>query len=870
MNRDNLNPETMLDDAIAGIRAANADPNALEQARHRAWEKITQAANSGLATSVGLSSCSDFQALLPEYIAETLPAGRRLLVENHTHECIACRRALHALSAPEPRVVPMRARPAVTFWHKYAAAAALLVTAGFAGWKAYDVYGPTPSGSRAVVQSASGNVSRIVGGVVQPVSAGSEIQENEVLRTAPGAHLMLKLRDGSVVEINERAEFALAMKRKDTTISLEHGSIIVQAAKRTEGHLYVSSPDCRVAVTGTVFAVNRGVKGSRVSVVEGSVEVEHGGKDVKLRPGDQVSTHSSMTAVPIRDEIAWSRNFSEYVAVLNELAKLKSKLDAIPMPGLRYSSRLMNLVPADTIIFASVPNMGQALSEAGKLIKEQFEFSPVLKQWQERGGTIQDDRTQRSLDALSRFSEYIGDEVVFALRMRGGQRPNAPVVLAEVHRTGFREFLTAELGKLNGGPARAGFQIIEGAGPIRPEREHQMIILLRGNYVVAGEDVQSIDEVARNIDGAGPKSFGSSEFGRRLADSFRGGAGILLGFDLQRLAPVQSMKANDSPAAAQALGTDNVRFLVVEQKQAGTDAQRSAELSFAGARSGIASWLASPAPIGGLNYVSPDAQFVAAAVLRKPDQLIDDLFTMFPDAGKIFEEARKHLGIDVKRDVAAWLGGEITLSVDGPVVPVISWKIVADVTDAGRLQQTIEKVVNAASLTVQLAGRQGYKLESSPVGSTTFHVIRSLDPSPVPEMHYVYTDGYMVIAPSRALLTKATQSRQAGVTFARSDQFRQLLPRDGHANVSGLVYQNAGQWIGAVANAMGSPEQRAAGDVASKVGPMLVCAYGQQDRLEFANKGSSWDVVMQGILGPMLSQNAVRKQGTTQTLRPYR
>jgi hypothetical protein len=246
------------------------------------------------------------------------------------------------------------------------------------------------------------------------------------------------------------------------------------------------------------------------------------------------------------------------------------------------------------------------------------------------------------------------------------------------------------------------------------------------------------------------------------------------------------------------------------------------------------------------------------------------LFSFYPDAGRIFEEARKHLGIDVKRDVAACLGGEITVSVDGPVVPTISWKIVADVTDAGRLQQTIEKVVNAASLTVQLAGRQGYKLESAPAGSTTFYVIRALDPSPVPEMHYVYTDGYLVMAPSRALVAKAMQIRQAGVTFARSDQFRQLLPRDGHTNVSGLVYQNAGQWIGALANTLGSPEQRAAGDLASKVGPMLVCAYGQQDRLEFANKGSAWDVVLQGVLGPMLSHSPMRKAGTMREPGSYR
>ncbi len=45
---------------------------------------------------------------------------------------------------------------------------------------------------------------------------------------------MLRLRDGSLVEMNERAEFGVSMGRKDTTVQLERGNIIIQAAKRDE------------------------------------------------------------------------------------------------------------------------------------------------------------------------------------------------------------------------------------------------------------------------------------------------------------------------------------------------------------------------------------------------------------------------------------------------------------------------------------------------------------------------------------------------------------------------------------------------------------------------------------------------------------
>jgi hypothetical protein len=132
----------------------------------------------------------------------------------------------------------------------------------------------------------------------------------------------------------------------------------------------------------------------------------------------------------------------------------------------------------------------------------------------------------------------------------------------------------------------------------------------------------------------------------------------------------------------------------------------------------------------------------------------------------------------------------------------------------------------------------------------------------VPEIHYVYTGGYLLVAPNRGLLTKAIQAKQAGVTLVRSDRFRRLLPRDARTNFSGILYQNAGEWLGTIANTLGSAEQRAAGEVAAKVGPVLICAYGDEDRIELVNKGSAWDVVMQTVLQPMLNHGTKAVAGS--------
>ena len=58
--------------------------------------------------------------------------------------------------------------------------------------------------------------------------------------------------------------------------------------------------------------------------------------------------------------------------MLTELAKFRQKLEALPGPGLRYSTRLADLAPAGTVFYAAIPNLGSTLSEADRLFHEQL------------------------------------------------------------------------------------------------------------------------------------------------------------------------------------------------------------------------------------------------------------------------------------------------------------------------------------------------------------------------------------------------------------------------------------------------------------------------------------------------------------------
>jgi hypothetical protein len=231
------------------------------------------------------------------------------------------------------------------------------------------------------VQSVNGSLYRVSSGV-SPGRDRRDLAYGDVVRTAKDSRAVVRLGDGSLIEMKDRSELSLSANRSETTIRLARGSIIVQAAKQRGGHLYVATDDCRVAVVGTIFSVNHGTKGSRVTVIEGEVHVEQGRREKVLRPGDQVSTHPSLETVPASEEIAWSSDAGRYQTLLAELKSLGKEIDrAIPSPGLRHSTALLDTLPARTVVYVAVPNLTTSLADAHRLIQERVAQSEVLREW---------------------------------------------------------------------------------------------------------------------------------------------------------------------------------------------------------------------------------------------------------------------------------------------------------------------------------------------------------------------------------------------------------------------------------------------------------------------------------------------------------
>lgn len=844
-----------LDDAVAAVRDDAPVAGVSRQAAVRVWERLAPHATTAAESGQPIHGCPDVRGLLPAYREGQLGSARALLVDDHLRECPGCRAEL----AGERRLALLPWRPraaaatvAVRRVPRWVLAASVVLVAGLAIWAARRA--AEPVANRAAVQSISGALQRLAGQTAVALAPGQNVGEAEAVRTARGSRAMLRLRDGSLVEMGERAELSVTARGEDITIHLARGSIIVQAAKRRVGHLRVASADCSVEVTGTVFTVNRGLKGSRVSVLEGQVRVAGGGAEALLAPGQQWTTGAAIAGVPLRDEVAWSGEVDRHLALLAELKVLGEQWRSLPKPGLRYASRLPGRLPATTVVFASLPNYGEALADAHRLFAERLAESPVLRElWAEADPVRHGGPSLASvIERVRTMGEFLGDEVALAVVDDRARGRVVPLVLAEVRGPGLREFLESDLNSVV--VTREHRLTVRIVGePTRATAAADVFVLLRPDLLVMSVDEPALLKLATELDRKAG-SLDGTPFGERIAQAYSDGAGLLFAVDFERITSARR------EGALQRSGLDGLGSFVLERKDVGDEARTQAVLSFRGVPRGIPSWLAAPAPMGSLEFVSPNAQAVAAFVVKSPALIFDDVLEMAAsgDHGDALRELESKHGVRLRADLAETLGGEIALALDGPLLPTPAWKIVVEVYDPAHLQSSMQLLVNR----VNDGTTRPLSLEAEQVDGETWYALRG-DDLPF-EFHYAYAGGYLVGAPSRALVMKALATRASGQTLAQSAGFRALFSEDRDVNVSGLVYQNLGRLVGGLLDAPGSDrlsaEQRqSVHNLTRQSRPTLVSAVGEERAIRVTGVGPLVDVDTSDLTLPVLLGHVLRE-----------
>ena len=218
--------------------------------------------------------------------------------------------------------------------------------------------------------------------------------------------------------------------------------------------------------------------------------------------------------------------------------------------------------------------------------------------------------------------------------------------------------------------------------------------------------------------------------------------------------------------------------------------------------------------MGSLEYISPDANLVAGFVVKDPVKLVDDLLgvieTVSPDLRKNLDKQQADRGLDIRRDIAAPLGGEFAFAIDGPILPTPAWKMVFEVNDSAHLQQTLERVVGEVNKEAAKFGKSGLAWDRADISGRTYYTLKSVDFGV--EVNYTYVNGYVVMGPSRAMVERSVRAQEQGYSLLRSSRFTAGLPADGNANFSAVFYHNLAPLVQPFADRIASSaEQLVAG-----------------------------------------------------------
>jgi hypothetical protein len=835
MKRD----ETLLSTAIQALQADEPEAEQVAASARRVADRLgIDIVNESRVDAI--ASCDDVQHLFGSYRAGTLSQARSLLIEAHMRDCSACRRRFKAgSSAAVLDWSAPKARRAVawhpqTFGWALASAFALMVTFFFV----YKAFWQVPPGVRAEVQSIDGSAYRISETGDRKLSPGETLGEGETLRTSGGSHAVLRLMDGSTVEVNERSVVGVGARGRNMTVALDNGAVIVQAAKRASGHLYVKTPDCRVAVTGTVFSVDTGLKGSRVAVLQGSVHVLHQGMDTLATAGNQVTTNDNLSPEPVSEQIAWSHDRDKYLVLLAQFVTLRQQIEQIPFPQPRYSSDLLDRVPANTTLYISVPNMGDFLSEANQTFHDQLKQSPALEEWWNSGHGSNTADLDSLVEKIHQMSQYLGNEVVVV----GARQAKSPgfAIIADVKQGGLDDFLTKQFPASN---AKQGVTVLDqnslSAATASSQSNRNGYAVVREHEAIFSNNIATLAQINTQLN-AGSSGFAATRFGQQLSAAYGRGAGIILAADLHRMIGNQTKQSPTSQRANEAMeksGIANVSYLIAEHRVVNGQPENRVDLQFSGARQGIVTWLAAPAPIGSLNFVTPNAAIAVAALSKNPKAIADDLIAMAaPNSAQTngLTEAEQKLQINFRDDIAANLGGDFLLSLDGPVLPTPSWKAVIEVNDSDRLEQALERMTAAIRQQAPANAPHSITIEPSDAGGQRYYSLQDTVTGNI-VAQFTYANGYMVVAPSRALLIQAMQAYSSGNSLANSAAFKALLPKDANENYSAVAYQNLSPVLAPLLTEVSGETADAVRKLAADARPTVVCARGEQSRIEAAS-----------------------------------
>jgi ferric-dicitrate binding protein FerR (iron transport regulator) len=808
--------EDRLERALVEMTEESVDSGTLEGARARVWEKVR---------SAGSATCAEFRQDFHAYLANDLGVSRRMLVDDHLSRCPGCRTRLAELKGERTIVaMPRRSSSRWVQWGGLAAAAAVLLSILYLGRDSIDAM-MAPGGPRATVVSVDGGLYKLP---IGSLDSGAAIGEHEPVRTGPGAHAVLRLADGSTVDVNERTELFVTAAWSGQAVHLQRGDIIVKAAKQRRGHLRVLTRDSIASVKGTVFAVSAGMGGSVVSVLEGSVAVNQPGRDVLLRPGQQAASIPAL-ASSVPAAVAWSPDADAYLELLGSLVKIERELANFPA-DLRTNSSLLSYLPAGAVVYGTVPNPGVTIGLALSLAEDQAAQNATFGAWwnSETGQLL-----RQMTDRVQSVNPLLGDEIVFCASLAGLTEP-VPMVMARV-QPGRRAQLTSALESLftATGETPAAYSVSD-------------------ELMVVSNSTSNLSWALAHLgQGAG------SPFAAAIGERYRRGVGWLVGMDAP---PLVAMAAKDDAPPIELAGMIGMKYLFLEQRAPSGATENEVTLAFQNARTGMGSWLADGGSGGVTEYLPADALIAGYVSTREPLQLFEELTAQLsrlnPDFGSGLASLDEKLGAGFIQNLTAAWGTEAALAVTGFSTSGPTWLMASVAYNPTVIDSSFQKLVDIFN--AELGPDEQDKrivLEQTNAGGRTW---TTLKPGGLPlGITWTYDQGYLVVGSDRAVAERAIATRNGGSQLVWSAEFLGQLPWSAGLHPSAFGWLNAKGALGMLSTVTSNP---AIGTLLAGHDPILVVFDGTPERIHAASRTRISGLIMDAMLLERVGQATLGQQ----------
>jgi type II secretory pathway pseudopilin PulG len=518
-------------------------------------------------------------------------------------------------------------------------------------------------------------------------------------------------------------------------------------------------------------------------------------------PAPQPPTHTA----PVSPDAELSAELNKYPGLLEEFGRLLDKLrQDVPSPTPRSESHLLPLLPESTVAYGAAPNYGDTVSHSLAVLRKELQDSPVLKSWWTTGTiATSTPKIESALEKISQLYDYLGNETVLSVASSKEpftflpaqksstsitQKTPGIMLVAEVRKPGLDVFLRRWLAESTDAKSKPGVRIFNpeelAAAKEFPTSDQHLEILVRPDYVAAAFDLATLRSFNAHV--KTPNSaFATSTFGQRVSSAYSGGLTILGAADLHTLIQKIPFPKKEDQQTFERSGFADLEY--ASMRRGSVDGQESTDgqLTFSALRHGAAAWLASPGPLGSLDFVSPKANYAMAMRLTSFSQILDDVQAIAGPANAnsfaAIAGGEKALNLSLKKDLLDLLGEDLTLEMDHSIPPPAAWKVIVKVKDADHFQKTLNTLLTVTHMAAQPAENSGVKYN-------TIHV-----PGQNPmDIAYAFADNYLIVASNADGLLEALHLHGSPDSLSKSAKYLASLPKSGPADASAVLYQNAG------------------------------------------------------------------------------